>query len=395
MYPEYPQRRSVYLDYAATSPVAEPVEKAMDPLWRGLFGNPSSIHRYGQDAAQAVDVARDQLAAFFGCKRTEVIFTSGATEANNLAIRGLIAGVSAPQPHIITSVIEHPSVLATCRALEQSGQATVTYLPVDETGRVVITDVLEAITDQTVLVSLMYANNEIGTVQPVAKIAPAIAAINTDRQHRIFLHTDATQAIQFFDISLEKLPIDMVSCSAHKVYGPKGVGALIVRADTPLTPITFGGEQEYGLRSGTVPVQLVAGFGAALKYIRQFDWRKDSNRIEKLRDRLWRKLHKKIPQTKLNGSLDTCLPNICNVCFTGVDGEALMTLLDMQGIGISLGSACAAGKVELSETLTALGLPKQDILSSLRFSLGKRTSKYDIDHVVETVVVAVEQAGRS
>lgn len=387
--------RTIYLDYAATTPVHPDVIAAMAPYWRDHFGNPASSHRFGRTAGSAVDAARDRLAQFLHCSAPEIIFTSGATEADNLAIRGLVRAFSqTTRPHIVTTAIEHPAVMATGRELARTGAATVTYVPVNTDGIVSAADVVAAITPATVLVSVMLANNEIGTLQPVAAIGRQIAVLNKSRASRVYFHTDAVQAAAWQPMVVDTLGVDLLSLSAHKIYGPKGIGALYVRQGTPLEALQSGGDQEYGLRSGTVPVSLVVGFGAAVGRLQSSAWLETISRIQQLRDQLLAALLAP-GDIRLNGSRTARLPNNINLTIPHAPAEQLTALLDLAGIALSAGSACAAGRVTPSHVLAALGRSAEEINCSLRITLGEDTAIADLPVVVAAVTQARQQIAKA
>ena len=394
--------KKIYLDNAATTPTDAEVFEAMKPYFSEKFGNASSAHQFGREAREAIENARKQTADFFGCEPKEIIFTSCATESNNLAIKGVIKSVNSKQltdnknPHIITSAIEHHCVLHACEALERDGLAEVTYLSVNKEGLVEIESVEKAIKDNTVLVSIMYANNEIGTIQPVKEIGEVIKKINQERfklqasSFKIYFHVDAVQAVNYLNCNVNYLNADLVSVSAHKFYGPKGVGALYIRKGTPIMKIQDGGEQEFKLRSGTHNTPGIVGIGAA---IQQATKNKEQiiERILKLRNKLIDDVLGKIPNSKLNGSGEKRLPNNANFSFPGAEGEAILLALDLEGIAVSTGSACASENLNPSHVLMALGLGPEDAHSSIRFTLGKHTTEKDIDRVLEVLPGVIER----
>jgi len=368
--------KQVYLDYAATTPQSPEATKAMRPYFEKHYGNASSLHQFGQRAREAVEASRQNIAKFLNCSMAEVFFTGSATEADNLAILGVI---KSSKLHIITTAIEHPAVLEPIKRLEKLGEIEVTYLPVSRDGLVKVEDIEKAIRPNTVLVSIMYANNEIGVIQPIVEIGKVIKA--TDQ--KIIFHTDAVQAANYLDCDVQKLGVDLLTLSGHKIYGPKGVGALYVKKGAALEPMMFGGHQEQGLRPSTENVAAIAGLGAAIATI--------SNRksqianIKKLRDKLLDGILKNIPKTSLNGSADNRLPNNVNISFSGVEGESILMALDQKGVCVSTGSACASGSLQPSHVLMALGLSHQQAHGSIRFSLGKYTTKEEIDYVLKVL----------
>jgi cysteine desulfurase len=376
----------VYLDYAATTPVDPRVLRAMLPFFTERAGNASSAHTYGQEARAAVDQARAQVAAAIGARPSEIVFTSGATESDNLAVLGVALGTEGRGRHIITTAIEHHAVLEPCHALERRGYA-VTYLPVDGRGILDPDEVRRAIRPDTVLVSVMAANNEIGTLEPVAEVA------RIARERNVLVHTDATQLVGAAPVAAGEWGVDLISMSAHKRYGPKGVGALYVRAGTPLAPIQRGGSHERGRRGGTENVPGIVGFGAALR-IALDEMEAEAARLGALRDRLIARALA-LPGAHLNGDPVRRLPNNVNLSFDGADSQSLVMGLDLQGVAASAGSACASGAMEPSHVLAALGLPPERALSAVRLTLGRPTTEADVDYaagVLRDVVTRLQQA---
>jgi cysteine desulfurase len=389
----------IYLDYAATTPVDEAVFEAMKPYFCEKYGNASSAHFFGREARKAVEKARKQVADFLGCEPKEIIFTSCATESNNLALKGVVKAVNRKhltankKVHIITSSIEHHCVLHACEALEKDGLAEVTYLPVNQEGIVEVESVEKAIKDNTILISIMYANNEIGAIQPIQEIGKVIKKINESKVQnlisKIYFHVDAVQAINYLDCNVEKLGVDLLSLSAHKFYGPKGVGALYIKKGTPVARIQDGGEQEFKLRAGTLNVPGIVGLGEAISRIKNQESR--IKKILELRDKLVDGVLEKIPNSKLNGSREKRLPNNANFSFPGAEGEAILLALDMEGVAVSTGSACASENLNPSHVLTALGLGPEEAHSSIRMTLGKYTTESDVDYVLEILPKGVER----
>ena len=379
--------RRVYLDNSATTPVDPSVLEVMMPYLTEKFGNASSIHYFGQETRAAVDKARHQVAGLINSRPNEVIFTSGGTESNNLAVRGLMEANRKHGTHIITSAIEHPAVKSVCEDLEKAG-FSVTWLPVYENGVVRFEDVKAAVTDSTVLISIMYANNEIGTIQPIDKIGNFVLELRKAGR-KIWFHTDAVQAAGKIKVDVEELNCDLLSLSAHKVNAPKGVGALYVRRGTRLHSQNIGGRQERGLRGGTEPVPLIAAFGAACELAgsRLDD---EANRLRSLRNRFERSVIEMIPGSSVNGDKDRRLPNISNISFDSVEGEGLLINLDMQGIAVSTGSACSSGSLEPSPVIRALGRNDELARSAIRFSFGKVNTEGDVDRVLEVLPGSVE-----
>jgi cysteine desulfurase len=365
----------IYLDHAATTPMRPEVFDAMRPYFLERFGNPSSLHSYGLDARAAVEQARQQVASAIGASPQEIIFTSGGTESDNLALRGVLQRGS-KKDHIITSAIEHPAILETCKFIEQLGHE-VTYLSVDREGRISPAEVEDAIQENTRLISIMHANNEIGSIQPIAEVG-AIA-----ESHRIFMHTDAVQSVGKIPVNVKKLNVQMLSISSHKIYGPKGVGCLYVQKGTKLTPLVFGGGHERGLRSGTENVSGIVGFGEAMRLAIE-DFTVNAH-IQKLRDALIDAVLREIPSTQLNGGREHRLPNNANFSFNYIEGESLLLRLNAKGIAGSTGSACSSKKLEPSHVLLAIGLNPVDAHGSLRLTLGRETTDADVRYVLEVL----------
>jgi len=382
-------RKKIYLDYAASTPLDPKALKAMLPYLKKEYGNPSSSHTFGQEAKVAIEKARVRVAKFLNCQPLEVIFTSGATEANNLAIQGLLRSLNF-KPHIITTQIEHESVLSPLQELESEGLAEVTYVPVDREGIVKVEDVEKAIRPNTALVSVMYANSEIGTVQPIEEIGKLIKNLKL----KILFHTDAAQAAQFLPCEVQKLGVDMLTLSAHKFYGPKGTGALFMREGVLLDPLVFGGGQEQGVRSGTENVAGIVGMGEAVEKVQNPKTKIQNITIRQLRDQLIRGVLRNIPQSSLTGSLQARLPNNAHFCFEGVEGEVLLMALDEKGIAVSTGSACSEKTHEPSHVLLALGMSAQDAMSCVRITLGSHTTKEEIEKTVKTLGVVLEKLRR-
>lgn len=389
--------KRVYLDYAATTPLDSNVMKAMTPYFTEKFGNPMSVHGFGREAMEAIDNARQTVADFLHSQPSEIIFTSGATESNNLAIKGVLKSYSnqnrKEKPHIILSQIEHHCVLDTVRKLEKEGAVEATYLPVYKDGIVKVEDVKKAIRLNTILVSMMYVNNEIGTIQPIREIGEALKdhKLKTANQKPIYplFHTDATQAMNYFDCNVEKLGVDLLSFSGHKIYGPKGVGVLYVKKRTPILRIQDGGDQEYNLRAGTHNMPGIVGLGAAIERIKNQESR--IRKINKLRDYLIEKVLEEVPRSHLNGSQEFRSPNNANFRFDDVEGEGLLLSLDMEGIAASTGSACSSGALEPSHVLLALGLKHEQAHGSLRITLGKNTTREEINYTVKKIKEVVER----
>jgi cysteine desulfurase len=371
----------IYLDHAATTPLHPEARRAMEPFLGEVYGNPSSLHAAGQAARRALDDARDRVALALEARAEEIVFTSGGTEANNLALVGAFLAVREQRPHLLTVGTEHHAVLDTCRFLERLG-AEVTVVPVDGEGLVDPEDVRRALTPRTGLVSVMHANNEIGTVAPLAEIA----AIT--REAGVPLHTDAVQTVGALPVGLESLGVDLLSLSAHKFTGPKGVGALLVRRGTRLRSLHYGGGQERGRRAGTENVAGIIGMARALE-LALADREAEAVRQAALRDHLIERIRTLAPDVILNGHPTRRLPNNVNVAIPGIDAEALLLNLDLEGICASAGSACTAGSLEPSHVIRALGRPPALVNGSVRFSLGRCTTKAEIDTVAERLAQIV------
>lgn len=373
--------KRIYMDYAATTPVDHRVVEAMSPFFNERFGNPSSIHSFGQDALEAIECARKSVAVVLGADMPEIVFTSGGTEADNAAIQGVCHALKEKGNHIITSSIEHHAVLRCCEFMETQG-FEVTYLPVSTDGFVDPEDFKKTITEKTVLISIMHANNEIGTVQPIREIG-TIA-----KQRSIIFHTDAVQTFGHLDISVEEMGIDLLSISAHKLYGPKGIGALYIKKGIPFTPLIHGGGQEGGRRSSTHNVPGIVGLGRAAEIAGE-EMSAEGKRVSSLRDRLLNRIQERIEGVHLNGHRIQRLPNNINMTIENVEGEAVLMNLDLEGIAVSSGSACSSGSEEPSHVLTALGLSMSLARGSLRITLGRYTTEEEVDHVVEVLTGVV------
>ena len=373
----------IYLDYNSTTPVDRAVLDAMLPYFADNFGNASSIHSSGQRGRSAVDAARDSVAALIGAKTAEIVFTSGGTEADNLALFGSLAASNHSGKHIITTAIEHHAVLNAAQALEKQG-IDVTYVPVGASGIVDPQDVRRALRPETILVSVMHANNELGTIQPIEEIGRIAAEAD------VYFHCDAVQSAGKLPLDVNRLGVDLLSISAHKIYGPKGVGALYVRAGTPLEPQFHGGHHERDRRPGTENVPGIVGFGKAAELAR-VRLATDSARIESLRDRLEEMLLNSLASVRVNGDRSRRVPNTTNLAFTAAGGEALVIALDLQGVACATGAACSSGAVEPSHVLLAIGLSPDEARSSLRFSLGRTTTAAEIDRAADIIPPTVER----
>lgn len=371
-----PERsRRIYLDYAATTPTDPRVVEAMLPYFTESFGNPSSIHSFGQEGKKAIEEARDRMANLIGAKSEEIVFTSGGTEADNFALKGVAFANEKKGNHIITTAIEHHAVIAACKFLEKRG-VEVTYLPLDRDGLVNPEDVEKATTDKTILISVMHANNEIGTIEPIAEISKIA------QEHEIYFHTDAVQTAGHLPLNVDELNVDLLSISSHKLYGPKGVGALYIRKGTRVISFMHGGEQERRRRASTENVPGIVGFGKAVEIAKE-EMEKEAKRLTSLRDKLIRGILERIREVRLNGHPEKRLPNNVNVSIKFVEGESMLLNLDLAGVAASTGSACSSSTLEPSHVLLAIGLSPEIAHGSLRLTLGRGTEEEDIDYVLE------------
>ena len=381
--------RRVYLDNSATTPVDPRVATAMARAVTDTFGNASSVHAFGQQARAAVDRARREVAALIGVRQNEIVFTSGGTEANNLAIRGLCEAVSGQGRHIITSAIEHPSVASVCADLEKRGWE-VTRLPVYENGIVKIEDVSDALRTDTVLITIMLANNEIGTIQPISQIGSLVREQRGTGQKNLWLHTDAVQAAGRLPLNVEEMGCDLLTISGHKLYAPKGVGALYVRRGVRLHGQNVGGHQERERRAGTENVPGIVAFGEAARLARE-ELEQRSQHDRALRDKFEALVRQRIEHIVMNGDRERRLAHLSNISFRFIEGEGLLINLDLEGVAVSTGSACSSGTLEPSPVIRALGVDDELARGSLRFSFGKDNSDADVDYVVEVLAGAVER----
>lgn len=369
--------KRIYLDHAATTPTNPEVVKAMLPYFTDIFGNPSSIYSYGQEARGSLEEAREIVASFIGAGTDEVVFTSGGTEADNFALEGVAFANENKGNHIITSTIEHHAISETCRFLGKRGFA-ITYLPVDCCGLVDPSDVKKAITNKTILVSVMHANNEIGTIEPIAEIA------KITQEAGIVMHTDAVQAAGHISIDVNQLGVDLLAMSAHKLYGPKGIGALYIRKGTKLVPFIHGGDQERKRRASTENLAGIIGFSKAIELVQQ-GMGEEAERLTHLRDQLVEGLLDRVEHCRLNGHPQMRLPNNANLSFNYVEGESMVLNLDLEGICVSTGSACSSASLEPSHVLLAIGLPPEQAHGSLRITLGRGTTEEEIIKILDVL----------
>ncbi len=373
----------VYLDFNATTPVEPEVLDAMLPYFSGEFANAASIHTPGQRARAAVEPAREQVAALIGARPQEIVFTSGGTESDNHAVFGIVEASGGREKHVITSAIEHEAVLNACQALEKRG-VRLTYLPTNADGQIDLADLRRAVRPETVLITIMHANNELGTVQPLEEIG------RIAKEADVYFHTDAVQSAGKIPIDVNTLQVDLHSISGHKLYAPKGIGALYVRGGTRLRQLLYGGHHQRGFRPGTENVAGIVGLGKAAEIARK-SLAEDARRVSALRDKLQQGLLQRVPQSRVNGGAVPRTPNTTNLVIPGVEGEALLIALDLKGLACSTGAACSSGAVEPSHVLTAIGLPPEEARASLRFSLGRHTTPADIDFALNAVPAAVAQ----
>ena len=379
------KNKRIYLDYAATTPVDQRVIRAMSPYFSEKFGNATALYYFGQEAKQALEEARGQVADLIGAKPNEIIFTGSATESNNLALKGAALAYRRfnKYGHIIISSIEHPSVVESAKWLESQG-FKVTRVSVDKYGLVNLSDLRKAIKKDTFLVSIIHASNEIGTIQPIEKIGKIIKNKQIKLKNQIYFHTDAVQSFGKIPINVNRMKIDLLSASSHKMYGPKGIACLFVREGVRVEPLLHGGGQESGLRSSTVNVAGAVGLGTACKICKR-EMQKEIRRLIKLRDKLIKGVLKKIPGSYLNGSFKNRLPNNVNFRFDAVEGESIVIRLDLLGIAASTGSACSSGKLESNSVLSATGLRPEQSHGSLRLSLGRRTTAKEINYLLKVL----------
>lgn len=374
---------NIYFDNAATTKIDENVLSKMMPYLKENYGNASAIYKLGKESSKAVDDTRSYIAELFNCSKDEIYFTSGGSESDNTALKGIAYANKSKGKHIITSKIEHPAILETCKSLEKDG-FEITYLNVDENGIVDLNELKNSIREDTILISIMFANNEIGTIEPIEEIG-AIA-----HEHDVYFHTDAVQAVGNIRIDVQKLNIDSFSLSAHKFYGPKGIGVLYMKKGIKFNPLINGGHQEKSKRAGTENVAAIVGLKEALKLSYE-DLEEKNKKIQELRDYYFDEVQKKIPYIKINGDLKNRLPGNANISFRFIEGEGLLLNLDNKGICASSGSACTSGSLDPSHVLLAIGLPHEIAHGSLRISIGKYNTKEEVDYLVESLVEIVNR----
>ena len=367
--------RRVYLDHNASTAVHPEVLEAMLPYFSDQFGNPSSIHGFGREARDGVEAARERVAHFLRVGKDEIVFTSGGTESDNAAVKGIAAARG--RGHIVTSAVEHHAVLRSVQALEKGGFEA-TYVPVDGHGMVDPDDVRRALRPDTIVVSIMHANSEVGTIQPVGAIG------RLTREREIPFHVDAVQTFGKLPLDLDALGIDLLSFSSHKIYGPKGIAGLYIRKGTKMVSVQHGGEHERRRRAGTENVPGIIGLGKAVE-VRARDMAAEETRVRALRDRLWAGLERRVPEIRLNGHPTERLPGTCNVCFRHIESESIVLGLDLKGVAVSAGSACTSGSIEPSHVLVAMGLPLDWAMGAVRCSLGRTTTAEDVDYVLDCV----------
>lgn len=378
------EKRRVYMDYAATTPMKKEVLEAMLPYYNDLFGNASSVHAFGREVKGSVDEGRDQIAKLINAESSEVYFTAGGSESDNWAIKGVAFANKEKGNHIITTKIEHHAVLHTCEYLEKHHGFEITYLDVDSEGRIDLEELKNSITDKTILISVMFANNEIGTIEPIKEIGQIA------KERGVLFHTDGVQALGNVHIDVKDLGVDLMAMSAHKIYGPKGIGALYIRKGVKLHSLVHGGAQEKRRRAGTENMAGIVGFGKAAELAR-INLDENIKRLTQLKEKLIDGVLEKIPYTRVNGSLENRLPGNTSFCFEFIEGESLLLSLDMMGIAGSSGSACTSGSLEPSHVLMAIGLKHEIAHGSLRLSLGYKNTEEDIDYVLQALPKIVDR----
>ncbi len=375
--------KRIYLDYAATTPTHPEVVKEILPYFNEVYGNPSSIYQIAQRAKWAVGEAREKVARLINAKAEEIIFTSGGTEADNMTIKGIVFANKRCGNHIVTSKIEHHAVLNACKWFEKQG-FKITYISVDKYGMIDLDELRKSLTDKTILISIMHANNEVGTIEPISEIA------RIAKEKGIYFHTDAVQTVGKVSLDVKELGVDLLSLSGHKLYGPKGVGALYIRKGVKISPLIHGGHHERNKRAGTENVPGIVGLGKACE-IAVKEMAAEGRRLKVLRDRLYKGLSERIDEIVLNGHPQDRLPGILNICVKYVEGESMLINLDLEGICASSGSACTSGLLEPSHVLLAMGIPPEVAHGSLRFSLGRDTTEGDVGRVIEVLPPIVEK----
>jgi len=389
--------KNIYFDNAATTRVDERVVKEMMPFFIDNYANPHAVHSMGQVALEAVENARENIAKFFNCENQEIIFTAGATEGNNIIIQGVINHFKNDKVHVICSAIEHPAVLETVKEMKSPSASSgfskgveIDFVPVDEDGVIKLDKLKGLIKDNTVLVSIMYANNEVGSIAPLGEVGELVKEINKKRSKLpLYFHTDAVQAVNYLDCNVAKLNCDFLTMSGHKINGPKGIGAMFVRKGVKVDPISFGGHQEFNLRPGTVNVSGVVGLAKSIELI-QTEGKVNYQKVKKIKDKLVKELNK-IENIRINCDLDNSLPNIVNVSFLKAEGESILMMLDMEGIAISTGSACSFGSLEPSHVLSAMGRKPEWSHGSIRISLSKFNSEIEVDVFIKHLGGIIEK----
>jgi len=381
-------KKNVYLDNSATTQVRKEVLEEMLPYFTDVYGNASSVHTYGQKAKMALTKARETFAKLINAESPEeIIFTSCGTESDNIAIAGSL--LANKGNHVITSKIEHHAILFTCQNLEKQGYKA-DYISTDNTGRINIEELKNKITDKTVIVSIMHANNEIGIIEPIEEVSKVLKEINKTRKNKILLHTDAVQTAGKLKLDVQKLGVDLLSVSGHKFYGPKGIGALYIRKGTKIEPLFHGGHHEFGMKPGTENVAEIVGMTKALE-LANLEMEHESKKIYELRNKLMNGIVEKIPEVVINTDIKNAVPSVLSVSFNYIEGESLLLMLDMAGIAASAGSACATGSAEPSHVLSAIGASPLAAQGTLRFSLGRNNTEEDIDYVLEVLPKLVER----
>lgn len=376
--------KRIYMDYSATTPVKQEVLDEMMPYFTETFGNASSAHSFGREVKNAVMSSREKVASLVNAKPNEIYFTAGGTESDNWAIQGVAFSLKEKGNHIITSKIEHHGILHICEYLEKHHGFEVTYLDVDSDGKVNPKDVKNAIKENTILITIMFANNEIGTIQPIKEIGQIA------KEHKILFHSDAVQAAGNIEIDVKELNIDLMSMSSHKIYGPKGIGALFIKTGVKLHPMIHGGAQERRRRAGTENVPSIVGYGKAAELAKE-NLQNHMSELTRLRDKLAKEIIEKIPYTRINGHKSDRLPGNINFSFEFIEGEGILLMLDMLGIAASSGSACTSGSLDPSHVLMAIGLPHEIAHGSLRLSIGDFTTEEDIDYIIEKLPAVIER----